>query len=353
MYTNYKYSVKEVLIWTRHEILLFFCLAVGYTALYELAGWRWMEIPWTPLALVGTAVAFLIGFQNNAAYGRAWEARKIWGGIVNESRSWAIMAHNLITSERSGDRVSPGELAEHRTRLIHRHIAWLTALRHAMRAKKDWEIYTKHRTSNEWYEKVELPERDRTVEEDLMPLLNEHEYQQVLGKSNKTVAIMALQSRDVRELKEQGLIWEFAFLKFQDVIRELVTLQGKSERIKNFPYPRQYATIGHDLVRVFILLMPLGLIPKFSALGESLSEQFPVAGNYFVWLAVPFIVTVAWAFHTMLRIGTSGENPFEGSPNDVPISTIARGIEIDLREINGEPESQIPSPLPAVHNVQM
>ncbi|MEM7456100.1 MAG: bestrophin family ion channel [Planctomycetota bacterium] len=89
MYTGYKYSIKDVLLWTRQETLLFLIYAVVVTCLYELAGWHWMQIPWTPLALVGTAVAFLIGFQNNAAYGRAWEARKIWGGIVNASRTWA------------------------------------------------------------------------------------------------------------------------------------------------------------------------------------------------------------------------------------------------------------------------
>ena len=76
-------------------------------------------------------------------------------------------------------------------------------------------------------------------------------------------------------------------------------------------------------------------------------------GTYFIWMAVPIIVIVAWVFHTMQRIGITGENPFEGSANDVPISTIARGIEIDMREMNEEPMSQIPGPLPTVHNVQM
>ncbi|MEM6688082.1 MAG: bestrophin family ion channel [Planctomycetota bacterium] len=353
MYTRYKYSVREVLLWTRMEILWLLLLAFLYTALYELAGWHWMEIPWTPLALVGTAVAFLIGFQNNAAYGRAWEARKIWGGIVNESRTWAIMAQNLITDEHAAESVSPEELAQHRSRLIHRHIAWLTALRHAMRVKRSWEVFAEHRTSKEWYEKVVLPERDTGVDEELKPLLGEKEYERVAGQTNKAVAIMAIQSNDVRELKERGLIWEFSFLEFHAVIRELIVLQGKSERIKNFPYPRQFATIGHDLVRVFVLLLPLGIIPQFSRLGEQLSEGSPMTGRYFVWLAVPVVATIAWVFHTMLRIGTSGENPFEGSANDVPISTIARGIEIDMREINGESQSQIPDPLPTVHNVQM
>ncbi|MEM6472739.1 MAG: bestrophin family ion channel [Planctomycetota bacterium] len=353
MYTKYKYSLREVLVWTRLEILWLFLLASVYTALYELAGWHWMEIPWTPLAMVGTAVAFLIGFQNNAAYGRAWEARKIWGSIVNESRTFAMMTHELITDEHATESISRDQLSQHRTRLIRRHIAWLTALRHAMRIKKSWEVFSEHRTSREWYEKVVLPERDTSVKEELRPLLGESEYEQVVDRTNHAVAILSLQFKDIRELKRQGLIWEFSFLEFHNVIRELVALQGKSERIKNFPYPRQFATIGHDLVRVFILLLPLGIVPQFSRLGVELAEANPMIDGYFVWLSVPLVAIVAWVFHTMLRIGTSGENPFEGSANDVPISTIARGIEIDLREMNGEPGSEIPDPLPTVHNVQM
>ncbi len=137
------------------------------------------------------------------------------------------------------------------------------------------------------------------------------------------------------------------------MIHELIELQGKSERIKNFPYPRQYSTVGYDLVRLFVLLLPLGIIPEFMSIGASLNETYPAADRYFVWLAVPVIVIVAWVFHTMQRIGISGENPFEGSANDVPISTMARGVEIDMREINNEPKSQIPDPLPSFHNVQM
>ena len=353
MYTNYKYSVKEVLVWTRHETIVFLALATVMTSLYEVAGLHWLQIPWTPLALVGTAVAFLIGFQNNAAYGRAWEARKIWGGIVNASRTWAMMTHDLVTNEYAEHPATDDELSKVRNRLIHRHLAWLTALRHAMRVKKSWEIFSDQRTGKEWYEKVCIPERDVKLEHDLAPLLEDQEYQRVMSKTNKSAAILALQSNHIRHLKERGLIWEFSFLKLQDLLQKLFELQGKSERIKNFPYPRQYSTVGYDLVRIFILLLPLGVIPEFSTMGQSLSESHPFVGSYFVWLAVPTIVIVAWVFHTMQRIGITGENPFEGSANDVPISTIARGIEIDMREMNDEPESQIPPPLATVHNVQM
>ena len=353
MYTKYKYSFKDVLLWTRQETLLFFAFAIFMTCLYELAGWTWLQIPWTPLALVGTAVAFLIGFQNNAAYGRAWEARKIWGGIVNASRTWAMMVRDMVTNEYSDNPATEEELKSHRTQLIHRHIAWLTALRHAMRTKKTWEVFVEHRTNKEWYEKICIPERDHKLEDELSPLLDKVEFEQVMQKTNKSAAILALQSNHLRRLKERGLIWEFSFLNLEDMLKEFFGLQGKSERIKNFPYPRQYASIGHDLVRIFILLLPLGVIPEFARVGNTIKEFYPFVGEYFVWLAVPVVVIVAWVFHTMQRIGTSGENPFEGSANDVPISTIARGIEIDLREMNEEPSSQIPGPLPTVHHVQM
>lgn len=305
------------------------------------------------MALIGTAVAFLIGFQNNAAYGRAWEARKIWGGIVNTSRTWAMMTRDMVTAEHAEDPVSEEELQTHRSKLIHRHVAWMTALRYAMRTKKSWEAFANRKTDKEWYEKVHIPEREVSLGDALAALLDQSECKQVMECTNKSVAILALQSNHIRQLKERGLIWEFSFLQLEGILEELFTLQGKSERIKNFPYPRQYATLSQDIVRVFILLMPMGIIPEFAKIGENLVESHPLFSNYFIWLSIPVVAIVAWVFHTMLRIGTTGENPFEGSANDVPISTIARGIEIDLREMNGEPKSQVPEPLPTLHDVQM
>ena len=62
---------------------------------------------------------------------------------------------------------------------------------------------------------------------------------------------------------------------------------------------------------------------------------------------------MSWIFHVMERIGRVGENPFEGGPNDVPISTIARGVEIDLREMLGETRDEMPGPIPEAYHVQM
>ena len=96
MLTKKQYSLKEVLLWTRYETMIFVFYAALVTYLYEGLSLHYLHIPWTPLALIGTAVAFLIGFQNNAAYGRIWEARKIWGGVVNASRSFGMKVQDMI-----------------------------------------------------------------------------------------------------------------------------------------------------------------------------------------------------------------------------------------------------------------
>lgn len=353
MYTKKKYSLQDMILWTRLEIFRFLAFASVVALLYSAGYLRWLQIPWTPVALIGTAVAFLIGFQNNAAYGRAWEARKIWGGIVNESRTWATLVNDMVTNEYATEPATEQELAEHRRVLVYRHLAWLTALRYAMRAKRPWEVFTEHRTNKEWYERICIPERDGSLDEELAALLSEQDFARVQNRANPAAALLSLQSEHLRQLKERGLVWEFSFLELEGIVRELFSLQGKSERIKNFPYPRQYATLSYDIVRIFILLLPFGVIPEFAAIGESLSDRHPQLGGSFVWLGVPFTVIVSWVFNTMQRIGVVGENPFEGSANDVPISTIAHGIELDMREILGESCDQIPAPYPAIDGVQM
>ncbi len=89
MHSGRTYSLKEALLWTRRDIYVHLFIAFIATALYTWLGCGWLAVPWLPIALVGTAVAFLVGFKNNASYDRTWEARKAWGAIVNDSRSWA------------------------------------------------------------------------------------------------------------------------------------------------------------------------------------------------------------------------------------------------------------------------
>ncbi|WP_252935695.1 bestrophin family protein [Roseivirga pacifica] len=353
MYTKKKYSKWTMLRWTRNETRFFIIFTAIVTVLYEVVGLQWLQLPWTPIALIGTAVAFLIGFQNNAAYGRIWEARIIWGGIVNNSRTWAMMARDMVTNEHAKVPKTEEALQAERTKLVYKNIAWLTALRYAMRQNKPWETVANRGTNKEWFDAFKLPELNVPIKEELSKVLPEEDVAYIMSKKNKQNAVLTLMSKQLRELKEAGYIWEFSFLEMENVLKEFFSLQGKSERIKNFPYPRQYATLSYDFVNMFILLLPFGIVPEFHKIGINLSESFPLIGEYFVWLSIPFGVIVSWIFNTMQRIGTVGENPFEGSPNDVPITTMARGIEIDIREMIDELEEIIPEPYPVIRDVQM
>lgn len=353
MLTRKRFTLTQMIGWTRWEAGLFLILSTVFVVLYDIFGFTFLNVPWTPVALIGTAVAFIIGFQNNAAYGRIWEARQIWGGIVNTSRTWGMKIADMVTNEYAPNPINEDDIREHKRTIIYRHIGWMTALRHAMRQRKKWEVFDEHRTNREWSKIIHIPERVFTIEDDLFHYLSAEEWEYVMGKNNKAAAILYLQSRHLRKLKEKGFIWEFAFLELENLLEEMFTLQGKSERIKNFPYPRQYATLSHIFVWIFILLLPVGVVHQFAAIGDSISTSFPLLSDLFVWLSIPFITLVSWVFHTMQRIGTVGENPFEGSANDVPISTIARGIEIDLRQLMDEDDDMIPKQFPEEYNIQM
>ena len=339
--------------WTRYETFLFIAIISVIVGFYYFLDLEWLRIPWTPLALIGTAVAFVIGFQNNSAYGRIWEARKIWGGIVNTSRTFGMYVQDMVNNQYATENFSKEELQQEIKILTYRHIAWMTALRHAMRVSKPWETVVHEKTNKEWSKVVRPPEWDSNVETDIDPYLSKQDLDYVKSKNNKQTAILYLQSHHLKSLKEKGMVWEFSFLELEGILQELFTLQGQSERIKNFPYPRQFATLNHYFMWIFVLLLPLAMVPQFADIGREISAIHQTIGSLFIWISIPFYVVVAWVFHTMERIGRTGENPFEGSANDVPISTMSRGIEIDLRQNLGESLEDIPKQFPMIYDTQM
>ena len=340
-------------LWSIGETLIFLTYAGLITFLYEILDFTFLDVPWTPVALIGTAVAFMVGFQNNAAYDRIWEARKIWGGIVNTSRTWGMKVQEMINNQYASSPVELEDLKKEKKKLIYRHIAWMTALRYAMRQRKPWETSHLSRSNRKWADLLHIPEKISSLEDNLMLYLSAEEEEYVLSKSNKQTAILYLQSKHIGQLKEKGIIWEFSFLELENVLGELFIHQGKSERIKNFPYPRQYASLAYYLVKLFVVLLPFGIVSEFADIAKYISINHPSVGSYFIWLSVPFCACVSWAFHIMERMARIGENPFEGGPNDVPISTISRGIEIDLREMLDENKNDIPGQFPEDQNVQM
>ncbi|MBL7952965.1 MAG: multidrug transporter [Flavobacteriales bacterium] len=339
MHAGRRFTWTEVMYWTRRDILFYLVWGAIPTVLYAIVGWTWLTLPWVPIAAIATAVAFIVGFKNNATYNRLWEARQIYGAIVNSSRSWAIMALDFVTAPVGGN-VDEADVRAARTRLIHRHIAWLHALRFQLRAPRAWEHMIKV-YNREFRTKYTVDEQDgNKLADALTGLIGNDEKALVLSKSNVATQLIAQQSRDLRELHAKGLIHELRHVEMQNMLVDLYGQQGKCERIKNFPYPRQYATLNLMFVRLFNGMIPFGILGEFAKLGE-----------HFVWLTIPFTAVVAWVFIMMERIGESTENPFEGSANDVPITAMTRTIEIDLREMLGE--TNIPEPLKPQHNILM
>jgi putative membrane protein len=320
MHTGKSYRLSEFLDWTRRNIYVLIVLGVVPVVAYQIGGLKWLGIPWTVVALLGTATAFIVGFKNLQTYNRAWEARQIWGDIVSSSRAWGTMCRDFLNnSEKSRE-------------LIYRHLAWLTALRHQMRESRAWESIRRNPNA-EYQKKYSVPERETALETELVKYVAEREIEQILATKNRATQIMGLQSKTIKELFAKQEIVVLQFVDMQRAVKDLFLQQGRSERIKDFPYPRQYATINSLFVKLFCLLLPFGLLREFDELNASVEGV--MKGNM-IWLVIPFSVLISWMYTSLEQVGESTESPFEGGANDVPISQMCRAVEVDLRELLGE-----------------
>ena len=314
------YRLSEFLIWTRREIYVLLALGIVPVCLYELAQWRWLTVPWTVVALIGTATAFIASFKNTQTYGRTVEAQQVWTAILSASRAWGLM---------SRDYVKGGDAARS---LANRHLAWVTALRYQMRRRRAWES-TNRRTNAEYQRHYCVPEKETSLEVELAKFIAGDELRAILASRNKATQLMANQSKAVKELFQGGEIAINFFIEMEKLIKELLDHQGRSERIKNFPYPRQYAIINTFFIRFFCVLLPFGLLKEFDALNVVANGWMK---GHMVWLVIPFSVMISWMYTTLEQVGASTENPFEGGANDVPIAQINRMIEVELRELLGD-----------------
>ena len=139
MFVKKNIGFKSVMLFSGGHLIWISLWATLVTSVYEYTHWEWMNIPWLPLSVIGVAVAFYIGFKNNQAYDRLWEARKIWGGIVNSSRAWGAMVKAYASNQFSEKDLTSIELQSNHQRLIYRHIGWLYALRSQLLIPTEWE----------------------------------------------------------------------------------------------------------------------------------------------------------------------------------------------------------------------
>ena len=252
---------------------------------------------------------------------------------MNSSRALGLLVRDCISATDSE------EQKEIHRELIYRHLGWLTALRFQLREERSWE--NKNKSYNKEYRSFySVPEWETMLEEELRKYLSAEDQAYVLSKKNRATHLISLQSKQLKLLKEKGFIAQLNYVEMENMLINFIEQQGKAERIKNFPYPRHFASVNLYFIRLFIILVPFGLIQEFHKIGD-----------VYVWLTIPFSTIITWVFQSMERIGESTENPFEGGANDVPISALSRTIEIDMREMLDE--TDIPPALQAVNKILM
>jgi putative membrane protein len=333
MHTGQSYRLFEFLDWTRRDIYVLIVLGVVPAVAYQTGNMKWLGIPWTVVALLGTATAFIVGFKNLQSYNRTWEARQIWGDIVSGSRAWGIMTRDYLDD------------ADTSKELVYRHLAWLTALRYQLRENRAWESTVKAYNA-EYLRYYSVPEMQTPLDTELARFLPDAELTQILASDGKATRILSLQSRAIRRLLAGQAIAVTQFVDMHKSVRDFLLQQGRCERIKDFPYPRQFASINYFFIALFCLLLPFGLLREFDRLNDSVEG---VIKGHMVWLVIPFSVLISWMYTSLGRVGESTESPFAGSANDVPISQMCRTAEIDLRDMLGE--TDLPSPLEPENNI--
>ena len=227
MHTGKSYKLSEFLNWTRRDTYVLIVLGVVPVVAYQIGNIKWLGIPSTVVALLGTATAFIVGFKNFQTYNRTWEARQIWGDIISSSRAWGTMSRDFFDN------------AEKSKELVYRHLAWLTALRYQLRENRAWETISKGHNA-EYLKYYSIPEMQTALETELAKYLPDAERKQILATGSKATQIMSLQSKTIKGLFASQAIDVAQFLDMQRSIKDFLLQQGRCECIKDFPYPRQY-----------------------------------------------------------------------------------------------------------------
>jgi putative membrane protein len=261
------------------------------------------------VALLVTALSIFLVFRVNEAYSRWWEARTLWGGIVNTSRSFTRQVLTLLDAG-SEDETLRREVDSLRRELVYRQIAWVNALRTSLRGEDDWE--------------------------ELSRFLPADELESMRDTANKPNQLLQRQFERLQEARAAGQLSDLGLLMLDRSLASLHDGQGGCERINNTPFPDRVRLFSVTVAWALAVFIPLCIIDvdnKFDAVDM---------------LIVPFMML---AFVVTERLGAELMNPFDREPNDTPMSTLCRSIEIDLRQQLGEQD--IPPPLEPVAGVLM
>ncbi|GGB88290.1 bestrophin family protein [Dyadobacter sediminis] len=282
MYVKQVFSIWRLLrgIWPGLLVVTAYAALVFH--LYNAKNWHFLSFPISIITILGTALSLLLGFRTNSAYDRWWEARKVWGAIVNDSRTLVRQSISFIeTSKEEKDKIIYN--------IAHLQIAWCYALANSLR-KGQVLVYA-----------------------DLHLDQSEHEY--VASQDNIPNAILNLLQFKFSELHEEGKIKTLLFQNVDQTLQRLCDAMGKCERIKNTVFPTQYSFFVVLVIFIFTLVLPMGLV-------ESIGR-----------IAIPITFTISFLFFYVEWIAYVMQNPFENGPNDIPMTSLSRTIEINLLEM--------------------
>ncbi len=246
-------------------------------------------MPLTVPAFIGTAISILLSFKLNQSYDRWWEARKIWGSIVNDSRSFIIQLQTLVAQ---GNDSAIKKLA-------YRQIAWCYSFGQSLR------------------------EKDTT--EDLEHLLTDEDFASVAKHTNTPLAIVQQHGRDIAQLKQNNQLELFSQIQLDNTLVRFVASMGRAERIKNTVFPVTYRLFLHFIIYLFIVTLAIALV------------------NVDIYFEIPLLLFISAAFFLLERTATHMQDPFNNTPTDTAMTTIARNIEINIRELIKDKD--IPQPL--------
>ena len=254
-----------------------------------------------PFTLIGLPLAIFLGFRNNTAYDRYWEARKLWGELVLRMRSLSRQCQGLIQLDQPLDPARRDD--DVRVRMVHRAIAFAHALRLQLRDQKDDAVLQRWTTAAE--------------------------FAQIRTASNQADALMLAMGRDLGDCVRKGQIDPCLAVTIDTSLTALTAAAASCERIKHTPIPFSYTLLLHRTAYLYCFLLPFGLVDTTGFM-------------------TPFVVgIVAYTFFGLDALGDEIEEPFGMASNDLPLDTLCRGIEINLRESLGE--TDLPEPLRPVN----
>ncbi|MBL7766022.1 MAG: hypothetical protein JNJ58_08020 [Chitinophagaceae bacterium] len=293
------------------NILLFLLYGASLCALHAYAFDAFqfqLHIPFALIGPIGVAVAIYASFKNGQSYDRMWEARKNWGGLSTATKIFA----NQLMMYLSGSTVSDIDDC------LQRQIAYLNAHKFQLRKRAPHSRPITASIRKYYYGEPSEADWQREVYDKL----NEAEAAFIRTCSNKALQLYYLQQQHLRTLQAQRNIDEFRLMDMMKSLDTCLENQGKNERIKSTPFPRQYAFFSRSFVIIYILILPFGILDIY--------KHYSLLVYAIITL---LFVVVAWLFITIELVGSHSEDPFDSFITDIPMNSICRTVEIDLAEM--------------------